>query len=128
MSFKNKKKQKLKNLGTFEKLDKLQEANFLLEDGQLHEALAFLEKATQKYPSDARFWEMLAAVGSELKDVSTMQKSFSNLTRFQPNDADAWFGLAFAYGLDSRVALSYRGFRDFIKNFRRTKKSRKRRK
>ena len=117
MSFKNKKKQKFKNFETFEKLDKLQEANFLLEGEQWHEALAFLEKATRKFPSEVRFWEMLAAVASELKDVSTMQKSFAKLTRFQPNDVDAWFGLAFAYGLDSRIALSYRGFRDFIKNF-----------
>ncbi|MGI9054578.1 MAG: tetratricopeptide repeat protein [Pyrinomonadaceae bacterium] len=123
MSFRNKKKQKLKNFGAFEKLDKLQEAHFLIENEEWFEALKFLEAATQKYPSDVRFWEMLAAVGSELRDISTMQKSFAKLTQFQPNDADAWFGLAFAYGLDSRLALSYSGFRDFLKKFPTDEKS-----
>ena len=117
MSFKNKKKQKLKNFGTFEKLDKLQEASFLIESEEWFEALEFLEEATRKFPSDARFWEMLAAVGSELKDVLTMQKAFGKLTQFQPNDSDAVFGLAFAYGLDSKIALSYRGFREFLRKF-----------
>ena len=123
MSFKNKKKQKIRRFGVFDKLDKLQEADFLIESGEWFEALAFLEEATRKFPSEARFWEMLAAVGSELKDVPTMQKSFAKLTQFQPKDADAWFGLAFAYGLDSRIALSYRGFRDFLKKFPADEKS-----
>lgn len=117
MSFKNKNKHKLKNFGAFEKLDKLQEANFLIENEEWFEAAAFLEAAIRKFPSEVRFWEMLAAVGSELRDAATMQKAFAALTRFQPNDADALFGLAFAYGLDSRIALSYRGFRDFLRKF-----------
>jgi tetratricopeptide (TPR) repeat protein len=123
MSFKNKRKQKFKNSGVFEKLDKLQEADFLIEGGQLREALVFLEDATRKYPADARFWEMLAFAAGELKDVSTMQKAFDQLTRLQPNDSDVWFGLAFAYGLDSRIALSFRGFREFLKRFPADKKS-----
>lgn len=117
MAFKNKKKQKFRNFGAFEKLDKLEEANFLLEGGQLREALRFLEETIQKYPNEVRFWEMLAFVGNELKDVSVMQKSFAELIRFQPNDADARFGLAYAYGLDNRLALSYRGFREFLERF-----------
>lgn len=123
MSFRNKKKQKLKRFDAFGKLDKLQEANFLIESEEWLEALKFLEAATQKYPSDVRFLEMLAAVGSELRDVSAMQKAFAKLTQFQPNDAEAWFGLAFAHGLDSRLALSFRGFHDFLRKFPADEKS-----
>ncbi len=117
MSFKNKKKQKFKNFGTIEKLNKLEEANFLLEGEKYFEALAFLEDATQKYPSEVRFWELLAAVSNELKDVSTMQKAFVKLTQFQPGNSDGWFGLAYSYALDSRIALAVRGFREFLRRF-----------
>ena len=117
MSFRNKKKQKFRNSAAFEKLGKLEEAHFLIEGGKLFEALEFLEDAVQKYPSEARFWELLAAVSNELKDISTMQKAFAELMRFQPNNADARFGLAYSYALDSRLALAFRGFQTFLQKF-----------
>ncbi len=117
MSFKNKKKQKLKKFGTLEKLEKLREAEFLLENELFGEALPFLEEAVEKYPSDARFWEFLAAVSNELKNVPVMQKSFAKLKQLQPNNANAWFGLAYANALDSRIALAHRGFDEFCKKF-----------
>src|SRR5215204_5305814 len=123
MSFKNKKKQKFKNSGAFGKINDLEEANLLIEDEKYFEALAFLENAVQKYPSDARFWEMLGAVASLLNDVPAMQKAFGKLKQLQPGNADAWFGLAFAYGLDGKIALSFRGFRDFLRKFPTDEKS-----
>ncbi len=123
MSFKNKKKQKFKNSGAFGKINDLEEANFLIEDEKYFEALAFLENAVQKYPSDARFWEMLGAVANLLNDVPVMQKAFGKLKQLQPGNADAWFGLAFAYGLDGKIALSFRGFRDFLRKFPTDEKS-----
>ena len=117
MSFKNKKKQKLKNFGVFGKLNKLEEAQFLIEGGKLFEALGFLQDAVQQYPSEGRFWELFAAVSNELKDVPTMQKAFTKLIQFQPRNADAHFGLAYAYALDIRLALGVRGFREFLRKF-----------
>lgn len=117
MSFKNKKKHKLKNFGVVGKLNKLEEARFLIEGGKLFEALGFLEDAVRQYPSEARFWELLAAVSNEVKDVPMMQKAFARLIQFQPRNADAHFGLAYAYALDSRLALGVRGFREFLRKF-----------
>lgn len=117
MTFKNKKKHRFRNLGGFEKLGKLEEAEFLIEGGLWSEARSLLVDAVQKYPSETRFWEMLADVAGEMDDVPTMQKAFGKLVQLFPDRANVWFGLAYAYGLDDRIALGYRGFRAFLDKF-----------
>lgn len=117
MTFKNKKKHRFKSLGVFEKLGKLEEAEFLIDGGQWREARSLLLDATQKYPSEARFWEMLAEVASRLDDVPMMQKAFGKLVELFPDRATVWFGLAYSYGIDDRIALGYRGFRAFLDKF-----------
>jgi tetratricopeptide (TPR) repeat protein len=117
MTFKNKKKHKFRNLGEFEKLGKLEEAEFLIEGGLWSKARSLLVDATQKYPSETRFWEMLAEAASRLDDVPAMQKAFGKLVQLVPARANVWFGLAYAYGIDDRIALGYRGFRTFLDKF-----------
>lgn len=116
MSFKNKKKQKFRHLGAFEKLDKIEEARFLIEAERWHEAMEFLRETIKSYPTEVRFWQLLAAAASQISDTLTMQEAFGTLKRLTPADTEASLGLAFAYALDDRTALSYRQLQDFLQN------------
>ncbi len=117
MAFRNKKKHRFRGGGEFDKLADLAEAEFLIEGRQWRSALSFLYDAAQKYPTDTRFWEMLAEVGSHLRNAPAMQDALSRLVKLRPDDPDAWYHLAHAYGLDEYAALCRRTVREFLDRF-----------
>ena len=76
MSFRNKKKQKFNRAKSYQKLETLSEARDLLDQGLFFDALRCLTEAVRNYPSEIRFWEMLAAVSTELDDGPSVQTIF----------------------------------------------------
>ncbi len=117
MSFRNKKKHRSKSFGGFEKLGKLEEAEFLMEGKEWFDAFWLLQEAVKKWPVEGRFWEMLADVSADLNQVPTLQKALRKLVELFPNRAETLYLLALSYGLNNRIALGCRTFRAFLDKF-----------
>jgi tetratricopeptide (TPR) repeat protein len=118
MGFKIKRKKNIfSSFRQFDKIDALAEAIDLFNAEKWREAFDAAEKAVKTYPNERRFWEIIAVAGSHLGEIAALQKAFGRLIAFDGNDDEAWFGLAQAYGLDQRIALMVRTFRQFLERF-----------
>ena len=117
MTFRNKKKQRLNRGKSFEKLEMIEDIGDMLIDGQASLALPILREATRKYPSEVKFWGLLAFAGSELKDARLMQEAFGMLIKMMPKNPENWHGLAQAYGMGDFPGLCYTTLREYLRRF-----------
>jgi tetratricopeptide (TPR) repeat protein len=119
MTFKNKKKKRKSSLlgGLGMKQEMLLTVEELIEEEKFFAALGFLEDAVQTYPSEFRFWRLLALVGQELDDIGVIQRAFDQMIKLRPSDPDAWLGLAASYLGDGWFALATSGLREFLTRF-----------
>ncbi|MBX7170772.1 MAG: tetratricopeptide repeat protein [Pyrinomonadaceae bacterium] len=118
MGFKIKKKKSIFNrLGSLNKIDMLSEAIDLYNAERWSEAFEAAEKGVKDYPNERRFWEIIAVAGAHLGKTISLQRAYGKLIALDANDDDAWFGLAQAYAIDSRIALAVKTFRQFLEKF-----------
>lgn len=92
-------------------LHALEEAEALIEDGELLEARDLLETLARQRPRDAEVLGLLVDVYFDLHDLHGYQRAAERLLRLTPNDPDLTLGLAGAYLGNIYPALALRTFR-----------------
>lgn len=95
-------------------LEKIFEAEELIERGQWIKAREMLESLNRRYPNRPEVLTHLVNVSIELQDMETYQKSCERLAEITPDDADVLIGLAGGYLANGRPALALRTFRRFL--------------
>jgi tetratricopeptide (TPR) repeat protein len=89
----------------------LEEAEDLIEDGDLPEARDVLEALARQRPRDPDVLTLLVNVNFDLHDLQGYQTAAERLLRVTPNDAELTLGLAGAYLSNLYPALALRTFR-----------------
>jgi tetratricopeptide (TPR) repeat protein len=92
-------------------LHALEEADALIEDGDLPAARDLLERLAQQRPRDPDVLTALVNVYFDLHDLQGYQRAAERLLRVTPNDPDLMIGLAGAYMGNLYPALALRTFR-----------------
>lgn len=89
----------------------LSQVAIALQNENWVEARDLLEELARRYPKKGDILAELVNVCYELKDFPAYQEACERLLKVTPDDADANFGLAGAYFLNSRPMLALQTFR-----------------
>ncbi|HZR98314.1 MAG TPA: tetratricopeptide repeat protein [Chloroflexota bacterium] len=98
-------------------LHALEEADALIEDGDLAAARDVLEEAARQRPRDQYVLTALADVYYDLQDMHGYQHAAERLLRVTPNDPDVMLGLAGAYLANIYPTLALRTFRRVLERW-----------
>ncbi len=95
----------------------LEEANDLLERRHPKEALEILEELAKRHPNQPDVLGMMVNAYHDLKNDRGYLHTMIALHRLTPNRAEVKLGLAGGYLANSRPALAYRTFQEFLRKW-----------
>ena len=95
----------------------LEEANDLLERLHPKEALEILEELAKRHPNQPDVLGMMVNAYHDLKNDRGYLHTMIALHRLTPNRAEVKLGLAGGYLANSRPALAYRTFQEFLRKW-----------
>ena len=95
----------------------LEEADDLLEDGKLQQALELLTELDQKFPRQPDVLGLMANACLSMKNYPGQLHATYRLHNLTPNRAEVKFGLGGAYLVNGRFALALQTFRQFLKQW-----------
>ena len=95
-------------------LSGLDEAEQLLDEGSIEEAVEILEELARRYPRRLEVLGMLLDAYYQLHDMWSYQSVCQRFTELDPNSAEAWLSLAGVTVGNSQMATAYQAFDHFL--------------